>query len=80
MMWVFFKARSLRYVYMLYFVCHRKVEEQDSDLTVQLYVFDSHKADDDEQLPGTKGVDLNSPLDVFTAVYKQVGQFGHLCS
>ena len=39
-------------------------------------MFDEHKANDDEQLPGAKGVDLNSSLDVFHAIYKQVSFAG----
>ena len=54
------------------FVSYRKEEEQDPDLTVQLDVFDEQKANDDEALPGPQGVDLNSHLDVFHAVFKQV--------
>ena len=39
---------------------------------VQLDVFDEEKANDDEQLPGVAGVDLNSHLDIFNAIFKQV--------
>ena len=46
--------------------------DKDPNLETQLDVFDEHKANDDEQLPGAKGVDLNSSLDVFNAIYKQV--------
>lgn len=51
---------------------NRKQLDPDPDLLVQLDVFDEHKANDDEECPGTKGVDLNSPLDVFHAISKQV--------
>ncbi|KAK3100755.1 hypothetical protein FSP39_024772 [Pinctada imbricata] len=51
----------------------RRKEDQDQNVLVQLDVFDEHKANDDEQLPGAKGVDLNSPLDVFHAIFKQIG-------
>ena len=56
----------------------RKEEEQDPDLTVQLDVFDEQKANDDEALPGPQGVDLNSHLDVFHAVFKQVSTWDTL--
>ena len=52
----------------------RREAEKDPNLEVQLDVFDEHKANDDEQLPGAKGVDLNSSLDVFHAIYKQVSK------
>ena len=39
---------------------------------MQLTVFDEENARDAEQLPGPAGVDLNSHLDVFHAVLKQV--------
>ncbi|KAK3599935.1 hypothetical protein CHS0354_012578 [Potamilus streckersoni] len=50
----------------------RKYADQDQNLAVQLDVFDEHKANDDEQLPGVKGLDLNSPLDVFHAINSQI--------
>lgn len=50
----------------------RKQEDVDSQILVQLDVFDEQKANDEEQLPGIKGVDLNSPLDVFHAIFTQV--------
>ena len=52
----------------------RREADKEPNLETQLDVFDEHKANDDEQLPGARGVDLNSPLDVFHAIYKQVGQ------
>lgn len=42
-------------------------------MITQLDVFDQHREEDEEALPGAKGVDLNSPLDVFHAIYNQVG-------
>ena len=51
---------------------YRRSDPGDSDLTVQLDVFDQWKANDDEQLPEADGVDLNSHLDVFHAIIKQV--------
>ncbi|XP_063414448.1 formin-J-like isoform X2 [Mytilus trossulus] len=50
----------------------KKQEDVDSQILVQLDVFDEQKANDEEQLPGIKGVDLNSPLDVFHAIFKQI--------
>ncbi|XP_045205613.2 formin-J-like isoform X2 [Mercenaria mercenaria] len=50
----------------------RPLGEKDPNLQVQFDVFDEHKDNDDEQLPGAKGIDLNSPLDVFHTIYKQV--------
>lgn len=50
----------------------RREADKDPNLETQLDVFDEHKANDDEQLPGAKGVDLNSALDVFHAIYRQV--------
>ena len=41
-------------------------------MAMQLEVFDRHREEDEENLPGAKGVDLNSPLDVFHAIYNQV--------
>ena len=51
---------------------YRRKEGIDNSIQVQLDVFDERRANDDEQLPGTKGVDLNSPLDIFHAIYRQV--------
>ena len=50
----------------------RSQSDRDSALDVQLTVFDEENARDAEQLPGPAGVDLNSHLDVFHAVLKQV--------
>ena len=50
----------------------RSLRERDADLVVQLDVFDEENARDAEELPGPAGVDLNSHLDVFHAVLKQV--------
>ena len=52
-------------------VC-RKQEVDNTDLTVQLDVFEQWKDNDDEQLTAPDGVDLNDPLNVFHAVFKQV--------
>lgn len=41
---------------------------------MQLEVFDRHREEDEETLPGAKGVDLNSPQDVFHAIFNQVRQ------
>ena len=51
---------------------YRKEEVDNTDLTVQLDVFEQWKANDDEQLTGPDGVDLSDPLNVFHAVFKQV--------
>ena len=57
-----------------YFVYSRKLPDQDPDLAVQLDVYDQYKGNDDDELPGPEGVDLNSHLDVFHAVLKQVSR------
>ncbi|XP_071951064.1 uncharacterized protein [Antedon mediterranea] len=53
-----------------------KLRREDSDetdlLNVQLDVFDDNKVADEDQLSGTSGVDLNSHLDVYHAVFGQV--------
>ncbi|ELT89503.1 hypothetical protein CAPTEDRAFT_33095, partial [Capitella teleta] len=49
----------------------RKLDQTDPDLTTQLDVFDQYQNNDEEEL-GHQGLDLNSPLDVFYAVHKQV--------
>lgn len=52
---------------------HRKCAEAEPELAVQLDVFDEQRESDDAQsLQGPSGVDLNSPLDVFYAILKQV--------
>ena len=50
----------------------RSQSDRDAALNVQLNVFDEENARDAEQLPGPAGVDLNSHVDVFHAVLKQV--------
>ncbi|GJQ83268.1 form3 [Trypoxylus dichotomus] len=51
----------------------RKCAEAEPELAVQLDVFDEQKDSDDAQsMQGPHGVDLNSPLDVFYAILKQV--------
>lgn len=51
----------------------RKCAEAEPELAVQLDVFDEQRESDDAQsLQGPHGVDLNSPLDVFYAILKQV--------
>lgn len=49
-------------------------ENGDSDLAVQLDVFDEQKYTDEGQLTGPNGVDLNSQLDVFYAILRQVAE------
>lgn len=52
---------------------YRKCAEAEPELAVQLDVFDEQRESDDAQsLQGPHGVDLNSPLDVFYAILKQV--------
>ncbi|KAI4458733.1 inverted formin-2 [Holotrichia oblita] len=51
----------------------RKCAEAEPELAVQLDVFDEQRDSDDAQsLQGPHGVDLNSPLDVFYAILRQV--------
>ncbi|OWF45788.1 FH2 domain-containing protein 1 [Mizuhopecten yessoensis] len=50
----------------------RRQDDLDPNVNVQLDVFVEHKANDDEQLPGAKGVDLNCSLDVFHTIFKTV--------
>ncbi|KAG5872481.1 hypothetical protein JTB14_012115 [Gonioctena quinquepunctata] len=53
----------------------RKCAESEPELAVQLDVFDEQRESDDTQnLQGPHGVDLNSPLDVFYAILKQVAE------
>ncbi|KAJ8918956.1 hypothetical protein NQ315_016858 [Exocentrus adspersus] len=53
----------------------RKCAEAEPELAVQLDVFDEQRDSDDAQgLHGPHGVDLNSPLDVFYAILKQVAE------
>lgn len=55
----------------------RKSDPQP-DLTAQLDVFEEqHKSDDSEQRLESKNVDLDSPLDVFYAILKQVADTPH---
>ncbi|KAK6173050.1 hypothetical protein SNE40_016584 [Patella caerulea] len=46
--------------------------EEEQHIVLQLQVFEDHKANDEEHFPGLKGLDLNSPLDLFNAIFKQV--------
>lgn len=53
----------------------RKCAEAEPELAVQLDVFDEQRDSDEAQsLQGPHGVDLNSPLDVFYAILKQVAE------
>ncbi|KAJ8985106.1 hypothetical protein NQ317_019792 [Molorchus minor] len=53
----------------------RKCAEAEPELAVQLDVFDEQRESDDAQgMHGPHGVDLNSPLDVFYAILKQVAE------
>jgi hypothetical protein len=56
---------------------YRKLEPSDPDLSTQLDAFDHYQQNDEDDI-GHQGLDLNSPLDVFHAVLKQVG--GHACT
>ena len=52
---------------------HRGVAATEHDLGVQLDVFDEQRENDEAQiLQGPDGVDLNSHLDVFYAILRQV--------
>lgn len=51
----------------------KKKSDSSNDLSVQLDVFDEQKESDEAQILGAPdGVDLNSHLDVFYAVLRQV--------
>ncbi|XP_022091618.1 inverted formin-2-like isoform X2 [Acanthaster planci] len=53
----------------------RQDEQEDGDLSIQLDVFDEKKMEDDEELYSCfpdDGVDLNSPVDIFDAIFKKV--------
>ncbi|XP_038055713.1 inverted formin-2-like isoform X2 [Patiria miniata] len=53
----------------------RQDDKDDGDLCIQLDVFDEKKMEDDEELLSCfpdDGVDLNSPMDVFDAIFKKV--------
>lgn len=51
----------------------RRVAASEPDLGVQLDVFDEQRESDEAQiLQGPHGVDLNSHLDVFYAILRQV--------
>lgn len=53
----------------------RKCAEAEPELAVQLDVFDEQRDSDEAQsMQGPHGVDLNSPLDVFYAILKQVAE------
>lgn len=45
----------------------------NSDLAVQLDVFDEQRSTDEGQFSGPDGVDLSSHMDVFFAILRQVG-------
>lgn len=52
---------------------YRKKTGRSNDLSVQLDVFDEQKESDEAQILGAPdGVDLNSHLDVFYSVLRQV--------
>ena len=44
----------------------------DTDLAVQIDVFDEQRESDESQVQGPEGVDINSHLDVFYAILRQV--------
>ncbi|XP_033103460.1 inverted formin-2-like isoform X2 [Anneissia japonica] len=50
----------------------RDLDKDHPDLTIQLDVFDDHKEQDDGELQHPDGIDLNSPVHVFDAVFKRV--------
>lgn len=54
---------------------HRQNDSEDSELSIQLDVFDEQKLVDDEELMSyypDDGVDLNSPVECFHAIFKKV--------
>ncbi|XP_040568629.1 uncharacterized protein form3 isoform X3 [Lepeophtheirus salmonis] len=50
----------------------RNDKKLDPDLKVQLDVYEEQKASDEVYVTGPNDVDLNSPLDVFYAIFNQV--------
>lgn len=60
-------------IYIQIFYSFRNGKNQDQEIIVQVDLFEENLANDEEQIP--KMVDLNVPLDVFHAVYKQVRLF-----
>ncbi|KAK3719768.1 hypothetical protein RRG08_040071 [Elysia crispata] len=46
-------------------------KSEDDNVQMQLQLFDEHERTDEEQNPGTKGIDLGNPLDVFHAILRQ---------
>ncbi|XP_070554541.1 inverted formin-2-like [Ptychodera flava] len=46
--------------------------EEDSDLSIQMDVFDEEKASDDEDIEHSEGIDIDNPTDVFHAVFNKV--------
>ena len=61
----------------LFFLLTRRSCSPESDLAEQITVFEEYRIADENttSLGGLTGVDLNSPLDVFYAIYNQVRQF-----
>lgn len=57
----------------LNFIFYRKVAQSVGDIIVQLDVFDEQRECDEAQsLQGPNGINLNSHLDVFYAILRQV--------
>lgn len=46
----------------------------DSDLAVQLDVFNEQRESDEAQITGPDGVDLSSHVDIFYAILRQVSK------
>ncbi|KAH9488450.1 hypothetical protein Btru_062772 [Bulinus truncatus] len=57
-------------LYVVVVFCDLEIEDEQVDL--QLQVFDDNLKSDEDELPGTKGIDLGNPLDLFHAVHRQV--------
>ena len=55
---------------------HSDVDE--SDLFVQLDVFDEQRIQDEDELTGDDGVDLNNPVQVFNALFVEVDKLSNL--
>ena len=71
----FHNLKQSFYVYLIHAhfyvpLLHRKSE--DDNVQMQLQLFDEHERTDEEEHPGTKGIDLGNPLDVFHAILRQV--------
>ena len=53
------------------FVHFRQDAESNSDLAVQIDVFEEQRETDEAQISGPAGIDLSSHVDVFYAILRQ---------